>query len=102
MRRILVSVLPPSENCMIASSLARGGGGRTAYAAFLRFVMVVEDAQIWALVALAVDVVDLMDLVGEEGAELDLERGRRRERERKRFIVGFGFAAGMGGMGMCA
>lgn len=49
--------------------------------------------------ALAVDVVDL---VGEEGAEVDLERGRRMERERKRFIVGFGFAAGMGGMGMCA
>ena len=52
--------------------------------------------------ALAVDVVDLMDLVGEEGAEVDLERGRRIARERKRFIAGFGFVAGMGGMGMCA
>lgn len=86
---------------MIASSLARGGGRRTAYAAFLRFVVEEVAQQIWALVAFAVDVVDLTDFVGEEGAEVDLERGRRMERERKRFI-GFGFSAGMGGMGMCA
>jgi hypothetical protein len=98
MRLMLVLVLPPSVNCMSASSFARDGGAGVclaleayAYTAFFRLAMVT--AQISGCWCCFLDLgLAEVDFVGEGGAWR--VRVRRRERERKRLTVREG--AGMG------
>lgn len=109
-------------NCIIASSFASGGGGRTlAYLARLRsatlavltFALDSLDFGLATLVDLEVNV----DFVGEMGAGdggascvLALAaRGRRMDKERKRFMplrfegaTPTSWEEGIGGIGMCA
>lgn len=109
-------------NCIIASSFASGGGGRTlAYLARLRSATVA--VLTFALDSFALGLVNLVDLevsavfvgemrAGDGGAACDFglaARGRRMDKERKRFMpLRFEGATptsgeeGIGGMGICA